>query len=447
MAERRPAGLRHGPVIELPAPDPEIIPLERLVIGGAMDAGLAHLPLPTLRPEEFLLEGHRQIWKAIQALDARGPRVVFPAVYRELHATGASDPEFGGLEHLALCTTDASDHLTSITWPAYVAQVRRAATDRMLRALSVSAAGGGLSVDELRAKLDMLPGAVVAGSDLRGIWRLVEASWMERRIGFGLDLDQYLGGLLPGDFLVVGARTSNGKTAFMCDRLLSWARQGVPVSLISLEETREQIAKRFVAHATSIALARLREGDQSREAPLTVTERRRAAEAAEEIAALPLEVLDAAQVGLSASQVVSACSGLRGQIVAVDYLQQIQSDRDRHSRVYAIEEIMGLMKLVADKRRIALWLNAQLNREAEEAEEVGLHHLRDSGSIEQKARRILLLRWVWKKTKALADRSAFHVLVLKNSEGPTGQVSLHFDAAAGRFEALARRDEPDWVRS
>jgi replicative DNA helicase len=437
--------LRHGPTISLPAPDPEIIPLERLVLGGAMDAGLAHLPLPPLRPEEFLLEGHRRVWGAIQELDAVGPRLIFSAVYRALRSSGVEDTEFGGIETLAACTTESADLLTSLTWPAYAAQVRAAATDRMLKALSISAAGGGLSVDELRAKLDRLPGAVMAASDLHGVWRAVEASWTGQRIGFGLDLDQYLGGLLPGDFLVVGARTSNGKTAFTCDRLLSWARLGIPVSLVSLEETREQILKRLVSHATGIALARLREGDHGLEVPLTAAERRRAAEAAEEIAALPLEVVDAAQVGLSVAQVVAACSGLRGQIVAVDYLQQIQSDRDRHSRVYALEEIMGLLKLVADKRRISLWVNAQLNRDAEEADEMGLHHLRDSGSIEQKARRIMLLRWLWKKSKDPADAHAFHVMVLKNSEGPTGQVSLHFDAATGRFDTVSRRDEPDWV--
>jgi replicative DNA helicase len=71
------------------------------------------------------------------------------------------------------------------------------------------------------------------------------------------ELDDIIGGFRPGDFIIIAGRPSMGKTAFAFSCMYNIANQGIPVGLLSLEMSNEQMAKRAIAFACSINLGKI----------------------------------------------------------------------------------------------------------------------------------------------------------------------------------------------
>ena len=101
----------------------------------------------------------------------------------------------------------------------------------------------------------------------------------------------------------------------------------------------------------------------------------------------------------------------RGQcdIAFVDYLGLIDTADKKIPLYQQIAEITGTMKVTAKRLRIPIVLLCQLNRDAAKDDcDPDLYHLRDSGSIEQDADIVLMLR---------RNQDDLDILVRKNRHG------------------------------
>jgi len=112
-------------------------------------------------------------------------------------------------------------------------------------------------------------------------------------------------------------------------------------------------------------------------------------------------------------------------IVFVDYLQRLHPDRPMNNRVVEVGMISGAMKTMSEELQVPVVALAQLSRAAVGREKPGLHHLRESGDIEQDADQVWLLSRT--EAEALFD-------VAKNRNGKIAEIPLRFIKDQMRFE-------------
>jgi replicative DNA helicase len=212
----------------------------------------------------------------------------------------------------------------------------------------------------------------------------------EQRFSTGIDkLDAQLGGISPGELVIVGARPGVGKTVFLADFAISMALQGYPVLWFSLEMTPVEIGMRFLASEGHVKHWRVRDGVVNEE------EYSRVAKAAAEKLPIFLDRqydITPADIRAKTRRMVRK-EGVRA--VVIDYLQLVNpNDVDaRRARHEQVQTITKAMKSLALTFNIPVIMGCQLNRAAvgKEGEAPQLSHLRESGSIEQDANIVLLM--------------------------------------------------------
>lgn len=290
------------------------------------------------------------------------------------------------------------------------------------------------------------------------------------------DLDETLGGLQPGELIILAARPSMGKSAMATNIAEQLARAvdgsgapthrpPVPVGVFSLEMSKSSLAERMLASASGVSSVKLRRGILS-EAELT-----HAAACADALARVPLFIDDTA--GLSVSQLRSRARRMvqrhKVGVLVIDYLQLVAGGGNgRESRQEEVGQVSRAIKALARELNIPVLCLSQLNRSAEnrEGNRPRLSDLRESGSLEQDADVVLLLHreeyyhigdteWFERNPE---KRGVAEIIVAKQRNGPTGSVPLVWDPVATRFRSaaspkagasgavLAAQGAPEWAR-
>lgn len=209
-----------------------------------------------------------------------------------------------------------------------------------------------------------------------------------------IDLDGMLGGWPRGQLSIVAGRPGMGKSAFGLSSAIRTAKSGHAVAMFSLEMQQVQIGARAL---TDIAY--------THEAPLNYSDvlarrvddsmRRRLDAAADELAALPVQIDE--QRGLTISEIVvrshkmaekATSKGHPLEVVMVDHIGLVRaSSRYAGNRVREIAEITDGLATLAKDLDVAVVGLCQLNRavEGRENKRPSLADLRDSGAIEEDA--------------------------------------------------------------
>jgi replicative DNA helicase len=244
-----------------------------------------------------------------------------------------------------------------------------------------------------------------------------------------IDLDRQTAGLQPSELVLVGARPSTGKTAFGLGLAAHAAAHGHPVLFVSLEQSRAELAERLICSEGSVDSFKLRSGNLS-EADLE-----RSRDASTAIRAWPLVIDDhpyqtAVRIGANARRL-----RLRRKIrlVVIDYLQLITPENRKENRQEQVAGISRRLKGLARELGIPVVTLAQLNRAPEDRHDrrPRLADLRESGALEMDADAVFLLH------KPDGQEGVVDVLVAKNRNGPTGEISLAFVREYMRFENFA----------
>ncbi len=234
-------------------------------------------------------------------------------------------------------------------------------------------------------------------------------------------LDQLIAGFQPGRLYTVAARTGAGKTTFVCNLAYQMARAGSHCGLFSLEMGAMEIFQKLVAVESGIDMFRLRQG------AVDAANLPRVREGSGRVARLPIYVNDGNKLGLSLIERDCARLKQANQLdaVFVDYLQIMWTPPSRKNRYEIVGELSRGLKALARKLNVPVIACAQLSRKAEDGEkEPRLHHLRESGSIEQDSDVVIML---WR------DGMKTNAAVRKNRNGPIGRLEFNFDAEKERF--------------
>lgn len=257
------------------------------------------------------------------------------------------------------------------------------------------------------------------------------------------DLDEILSGLQRSDFIVVGARPSFGKTAFVLDIARHVAvEHGMPVGFFSLEMSSEQVTDRLIAAEAGVDLWKLRTGK------LRDEEFEMIQVALDRLNKSPFFIED--NPSPNVIQIRSMARRLQAEqgqlaLLVVDYLQLIQPRRNYDSMVQQVTETSRGLKSLARELSIPLLAVSQLSRAVDqrEAKIPRLSDLRESGSIEQDADVVM---FVAPKTGGRIDtppedENVTDIIIAKHRNGPIGKISLYFDKQKVSFSNLEKRYE------
>jgi len=248
------------------------------------------------------------------------------------------------------------------------------------------------------------------------------------------------GGLRPGALYVVGARPGQGKSALVLSAAMHMAKER-PTGFFSLEMGRSEIYDRMTAAMCDVPMHALLNPQQHE------LDWERVAAGVEEAAHLKLCLCD--RGGLNINEVRQMARKLhqtRGlQVLVLDYVGLLApssaSLKRKDCRAQQIEEATRGLKALAKELGIAVLALAQLNRNVEgrTSRRPQLSDLRDSGSIEQDADVVMGLHRAALDNPDLQESHAAYaeLMVLKNRQGPTGRVHLHYTASRVLFS--------DWI--
>jgi replicative DNA helicase len=211
-------------------------------------------------------------------------------------------------------------------------------------------------------------------------------------ISFGYkDLDDFIGGMYGGDFVIVGARPSVGKSQLLLEIALHNAKFGEGVLFASAEMSITQLTEREVVMGTGIDIRRLRKG------ALSEFEWDKAQEVVAEVSDIPLYFLAGKlSVGsiMQKAKVLKQTKGL--DLVLVDYIQLLKDRADKRCGDNLRERIgyiSNSLKNAAHDLEIPVIAASQFSRgvETREGHRPMLSDLKESGDLEQDADVVLLL--------------------------------------------------------
>lgn len=236
------------------------------------------------------------------------------------------------------------------------------------------------------------------------------------------DLDKYIVGLGAGDLVLIGARPGMGKTSFAVNIATNMAKRSKKaVCIFSLEMTISQLVSRMLSSEALVDSYSLRTGKIESKDYASL------AQAAADLSECNIFLDDTSSI--TVTQIKSKLRRVKDLgLVVIDYLQLMQSDRNRKdgNRVLEVGDISRDLKLLAKDFGVPVICCAQLSRAPEKRTGEGarpqLSDLRDSGAIEQDADIVMFLHGNY--SKGDAESNDAECIIAKNRHGSAGIIKL-----------------------
>ena len=254
-----------------------------------------------------------------------------------------------------------------------------------------------------------------------------------------IDLDYKLSGFQPSDFILIAARPSMGKTAFVLNVVDHVAvRRGIPCMVFSLEMSKEQLVNRMLSMESNVDSQKLRTGT------LTDSDWDAVVEGVGIIGNSKLIIDDTP--GISVSELRSKCRKMKLEyglsLVIIDYLQLMSGTRrtGNENRQQEISDISRSLKALARELQAPVIALSQLSRACETRTDHRpmLSDLRESGAIEQDADVVMFLYRDDYYNKDTDHPNEAEVIIAKQRNGPIGTVNLLWKPEYTKFVNMAR---------
>lgn len=248
-------------------------------------------------------------------------------------------------------------------------------------------------------------------------------------------LDKLTGGHQRGDFEIVAARPSMGKTAYMNNDALRVARNGgAAVAIFSAEMKSGKVTERMLCAMANLDNNRLRSG------ALNDDDWVRYSMARDELDRLPIYIDDTPGMTLQhiRREVKRMVKTHPNMVVYIDYLQLIIAGVKFSSRAEEVAYISRSLKLLARQYGITVVALSQLSRGVEQRQDKRpmLSDLRESGAIEQDGDIITFLYRDDYYNKESEKKNIVELIVAKGRDVGTGTVEMVFLKNFGKFADL-----------
>ncbi len=257
-----------------------------------------------------------------------------------------------------------------------------------------------------------------------------------------IDLDYKTSGFQPSDLILLAARPSMGKTAFVLNVVDHVAvKKRIPCMVFSLEMSKEQLVNRMLSMESNVDTQKLRTGT------LTDSDWDAVVEGVGIIGNSSLIIDDTP--GISISELRSKCRKMKLEqglgMIIIDYLQLMTgSGKTSDNRQQEISEISRSLKALARELKAPVVALSQLSRACESRADHRpmLSDLRESGAIEQDADVVMFLYRddYYNKDSEMKDMA--EVIIAKQRNGPIGTVNLVWMPQYTKFANATRQPEP-----
>lgn len=254
-----------------------------------------------------------------------------------------------------------------------------------------------------------------------------------------LDLDYKTAGLQPSDLVLVAARPSMGKTAFVLNIAQYVAfHSELCTAIFSLEMSKEQLVNRLFSLESRVDAQKLRSGD------LSDADWEKLIEGAGTIGQSKLIIDDTP--GISISELRSKCRKYKLEhdlkLIIIDYLQLMSGSGSRasDSRQQEISEISRSLKGLARELNVPVIALSQLSRAVEQRPDHRpmLSDLRESGAIEQDADVVMFIYRDDYYNKDTEDKGLAEIIIAKQRNGPIGTINLVWLPEYTKFANMER---------
>ena len=373
---------------------PQNLDAERSVLGALLLHPDAVVDVTFLKPDDFYLPKHQQIFTSILAAyntrSATDPIVVG----EELSRQGRLE-EVGGHEHLM----DLMESVITAAGVVYHAEiVREKAIARRLLETCLDVARRAYDneseakelLDEAERKIFEISGMDKSG-DAVSIADVLQLTFEKidrlreregRLTGHATDyydFDDMTGGLQPGELVIIAARPSMGKTTFALNLTERVSNHGKGIAFFSLEMSNQQVIQNMLCCRSQI------DGSAMRKGRITDQQYKRLQEEAAKLYETPIFIDDTP--GISITQLRAKARRLKQKhgidMIVVDYLQLMTGGGRFESRQQEISAISRGLKSVARELSVPVLALSQLNRDVENRDDhrPRMSDLRESGAI------------------------------------------------------------------
>lgn len=452
---------------------PQAVEIEEVVLGALMlEKDKVIDVLDILKPESFYNEAHQKIFKAIVDLSNRYEPIDLLTVTEELKRKNQID-EIGGPYYITQLTNRVASaahidfHARIIAQKYIQRELIRASSEILNKAYDSSADVNDLLDFSEKELFNIAHGNIkkeIASLDILmkdAIKQIEEAGQREDGLS-GVPsgytrLDRITSGWQRSDLIIIAARPSMGKTAYV----LSMARNisvehKRPVAIFSLEMSAVQLVNRLIVSETELSSEKIRNGN------LENFEWQQLHYKIKNLEDAPIFIDDTPAISIF--ELRAKCRRLKMQhdvqLIIIDYLQLMSAGGDIKgiNREQEVSQISRSLKAIAKEIDVPIIALSQLNRSVEMRsgnKRPQLSDLRESGAIEQDADIVLFIHRPEKygltedeegnSTIGLAE-----IIIAKHRNGPIDIVNLKFidqlakfvDMEEGTLDPLADEDSP-----
>ncbi len=434
---------------------PQAVELEEAVLGALMLEGDCITTVQEfLSADAFYLDAHKTIFKAIEELSSENKPIDLLTVTEKLKKQKKLK-EVGGAPFLAQLTQKVASamnveyHSTIIAQKYVQRELIRASTEIQRRSYDEStdvtdlidyAEGEIFKVSEGHIKRDIQDAALVFDKAMKAIEEAHAKGGTMNGVPTGFThLDKLTLGWQPSDLIIIAARPSMGKTAFV----LSMARNMAvdhekAVAFFSLEMSAVQLMMRLIVAESGLSSSDIRSGK------LTTEQWRHLEQTTRVLPTAPLFIDDTP--ALSIYELRSKARRLKAQhdiqIIIIDYLQLMTGNADtRGNREQEVASISRGLKAIAKELNIPIIALSQLNRSIESRSGLKrpqLSDLRESGAIEQDADIVAFIHrpeyfGFTQDEDGQPTAGMAEIILAKHRNGATDTVKLRFRKEQARF--------------
>lgn len=406
------------------------ITIDNEIIDKALQAGLT--------PEHFADGHYREQWRLAVALRTEGADVSDSTLYAKAHALGILDKLGGHAKLLRPIESYSALGYNEVLASLLDVYAKREAYKLLKRAVD-GLAKQSLELGELRELADGVTTLCAGKQSLQRSLADITAEAIREAedqiagkvptrtlITTGLPtFDRYAMPIESHEYVVVGARTSHGKSSFLLQIAGHNLSQKKRVAIFTLETSDKSVIKQIAGQRAGVNLRKL--DMEPMEKQKEYLAKLRYAQTSDRLLVFDRD--------LTLEQIEARCRLLKASfcpdLVIIDYLGIIGvGGNDAMERMTRISSAMiPLTKYLG----CAVIVGCQLNRSSEREERPPTRtDFRDSGSIEQDGHRLIC---IWRKPGQFLDAVSFdcQLMQLKLRDGPTASVDLKFHSPSTRF--------------
>lgn len=461
MAQKRNSPPKHIPAsLETGKMPPQALELEEAVLGAVMlekDAIIEVIDI--LKPESFYKDEHQKIFQSVMNLFAADKAIDILTVPEELRRMDALD-DVGGIAYITQLTSRVAS-AAHIEFHARIVQQKfiqreliRVSTDIQNKAYDE-----GMDVNDL---LDFSEGELfnVAQGNIKkeaapmnvlvkdAVNLIQEASKREDHLsgvpsGY-TKLDRLTAGWQPSDLVIIAARPSMGKTAFVLSMARNMAvEHKKSVAIFSLEMASVQLVNRLIVAESEIPSEKIRVGNLNDEEWERLDYRIKRLEDA--------KIFIDDTPAISVFELRAKCRRLKRQhdidLVVIDYLQLMTGTPEtRGNREQEVSTISRSLKGIAKELNVPVLALSQLNRSVEVrtgSKRPQLSDLRESGAIEQDADMVVFIHrpekyGILQDDEGNSLKGLAEIILAKHRNGALGDIPLKF---VGEFTKFVELDD------